>query len=194
MSDADCIDRPEEWRDVVGYEGYYQVSNIGRVRSLTRTVISRGIHGDFSYVVRGRLMTPGTGSQHGHLGVHLSRNGEKACKFVHRLVLEAFVGPCPAGMVCRHFPDRNPANNRLENLQWGTPLENEADKLVHGTMRKCKWTVAMRESRSAAYRGMKRTAESIEKQRQSVIGSRRSAEARARMSAAAKLREARKKC
>jgi hypothetical protein len=54
-------------------------------------------------------------------------------KQIHRLVLEAFVGPCPPGMICRHFPDPDPANCRLENLQWGTYEENEADKTVHGT-------------------------------------------------------------
>lgn len=52
---------------------------------------------------------------------------------VHRLVLTMFVGPCPPGMVCRHFPDPNPANCHLDNLRWGTPQENEADKVTHGT-------------------------------------------------------------
>jgi HNH endonuclease len=53
--------------------------------------------------------------------------------WVHHLVLEAFVGPAPEGKpICRHFPDRDRHNNRLDNLQWGTYLENEADKLFHG--------------------------------------------------------------
>lgn len=60
--------------------------------------------------------------------------GRRVCQ-LHRLVLETFVGPCPEGMECRHFPDRNPANNRLENLQWGTKKENAADRKVHGTDR-----------------------------------------------------------
>lgn len=54
--------------------------------------------------------------------------------FVHDLVLEAFVGPCPPGMVARHFPDRDTSNNALANLRWGTPQENAADRDVHGTM------------------------------------------------------------
>lgn len=54
-------------------------------------------------------------------------------KQIHRLVLEAFVGPCPPGKECRHFPDPNPQNCRLENLIWGTRKENEADKAIHGT-------------------------------------------------------------
>ncbi len=53
--------------------------------------------------------------------------------FIHRLVLEAFVGPCPPGMEACHFPDRDPANNRLENLRWDTHAENMKDAVKHGT-------------------------------------------------------------
>lgn len=63
------------------------------------------------------------------------RLGKKSW-LMQRLVLEAFVGPCPPGCEARHFPDRNPQNNRLDNLQWGTKKENAADKTVHGTSRK----------------------------------------------------------
>lgn len=52
---------------------------------------------------------------------------------VHRLVLEAFVGPCPEGMEACHFPDRDPSNNRVENLRWDTRKNNHADKHKHGT-------------------------------------------------------------
>ena len=52
---------------------------------------------------------------------------------VHRLVLLAFVGPPPSGSECRHL-DRNPANNMLLNLRWGTKKENADDKVLHGTM------------------------------------------------------------
>jgi hypothetical protein len=51
---------------------------------------------------------------------------------VHRLVLEAFVSPCPPGMECRHL-DGNPSNPRLDNLKWGTRAENVADTAKHGT-------------------------------------------------------------
>ena len=53
--------------------------------------------------------------------------------FVHRLVLEAFVGPCPEGLEACHSPDRDRTNNRLSNLRWGTREDNEADKVAHGT-------------------------------------------------------------
>mgnify|MGYP002780477625 CR=1 FL=1 len=53
--------------------------------------------------------------------------------YVHTLVLEAFVGPCPPGMECRHFPDRDPTNNNLTNLSWGTRSRNQRDRNAHGT-------------------------------------------------------------
>jgi hypothetical protein len=68
----------------------------------------------------------------GYLVVGLCRRGEQRPRYVHRLVLEAFVGPRPAGTECRHL-DGDRANNRLENLCWGTKLENAADALRHGT-------------------------------------------------------------
>ena len=70
----------------------------------------------------------------GYLTVNLSDGGRKVARYVHRLVLEAFVGPCPRGSVGCHG-DGNPANNRLGNLRWDTPTANEADKLRHGTRR-----------------------------------------------------------
>lgn len=54
-------------------------------------------------------------------------------KLVHVLVLEAFVGPRPIMMDSRHFPDQNPANNRLENLSWATRKQNFHDKIANGT-------------------------------------------------------------
>lgn len=64
----------------------------------------------------------------GHLRVELSGRRKR---FVHRLVLEAFVGPCPVGMQCCHFPDRNPANNSLSNLRWDTAVANCRDAVIH---------------------------------------------------------------
>lgn len=67
--------------------------------------------------------------RYGHLVVSL-RGG--ACKLVHRLVLEVFVGPCPEGMVCRHL-NGNAGDNSVGNLTWGTQLDNIADAVAHGT-------------------------------------------------------------
>lgn len=64
------------------------------------------------------------------VGTHTS--GKYTTWFVHRLVLEAFVGPCPDGMEARHI-NGDPENNDLSNLAWATKLENESDKETHRT-------------------------------------------------------------
>lgn len=70
----------------------------------------------------------------GHLVVNLHRDGRKFRRYIHRLVLEAFVGPRPPGLICCHW-DGDPANNRLENLRWDTYKSNCDDMLRHGTRR-----------------------------------------------------------
>lgn len=77
-----------------------------------------------------RYLKPGRDLS-GHLRVVLC-NGRMNTKKVHRLVLETYVGPCPKGMMCRHL-DGNPANNKLDNLCWGTNSENQKDSIKHGT-------------------------------------------------------------
>jgi hypothetical protein len=110
----------EEWRAVSGFEGFYEVSDLGRIRSTRRKGSAGGV------------ISP-HGSGQGHLKIHLYRDGKRACvAFVHRLVLEAFVGPCPPGHEALHG-DGNPAQNNLRNLRWGTKSENYADAVRHGT-------------------------------------------------------------
>jgi len=111
----------ERWIPVVGYEGLYSVSNLGRVKS------HHHHNGAGECVLR-----PGIISRYGHLRVRLCAEGRIRQMLVHRLVLEAFVGPRPAGCECRHL-DGNPANNRLDNLCWGTRTENMSDRDRHGT-------------------------------------------------------------
>lgn len=120
----------EEWRPVVGFEGSYEISNLGRVRSVERRVPWQGT----LTTVRAKLIKP-CDTGRGHKFVSFCRGGRKTRKnyYIHRMVLEAFVGPCPPGMECRHFPDRDRANNRLDNLQWGTRRQNMRDKDFHGT-------------------------------------------------------------
>ncbi len=72
----------------------------------------------------------------GHQRVTLCAGGKKINVFVHKIVLETFVGPCPDGMEGCHSPDRDPSNNRLENLRWDTHAENIEDKTRHGTTAK----------------------------------------------------------
>lgn len=118
---------PEEWRPVVGYEGLYEVSDHGSVRSLDREVkYSNGgvrIH-------RGRMLRPDR-HRNGRLQVCLYRNGKGPQHMVHRLVLEAFVGPCPPGMIGCHWDD-DPDNNHVSNLRWDTISANMQDKVRNG--------------------------------------------------------------
>lgn len=123
---AECND-VEQWLPIPGWEGLYDVSDHGRVRSLDRTVL-RGGH---PMKCRGRILSPNRDID-GYLLISLHRAGKESKKKIHRLVLEAFVSPCPDGMECLH-DDGNVANNRLTNLRWGTPSENAYDKKRHGT-------------------------------------------------------------
>jgi len=116
----------EIWKPVVGWEGLYEVSNQGRVRSLDRTATyNDGITRSF----KGRVLSPGC--VQGYLQAHLGLGDRKEQRKVHQLVLEAFVGPCPDGCETRHL-DGERSNNRLTNLCWGTKIENMADKRAHG--------------------------------------------------------------
>jgi len=118
----------EQWRPVCGYEGKYDVSNFGDVRSLSRTRNARGR----VYKVRGRTLKRIIDSTTKYFVVNLS-NGPIVKKLgVHTLVLEAFVGPRPEGKWGLHN-DGDRQNPRLDNLRWGTPAENSADMLTHGT-------------------------------------------------------------
>ena len=78
-----------------------------------------------------RLKTPPDNNGYPLAGLY--RNNVNKTFTVHRLVLLAFVGPCPEGMECRHFPDRNPGNCKLSNLSWATEKTNQNDRKVHGT-------------------------------------------------------------
>lgn len=124
----------ERWRPVLNFESLYEVSSIGRIRSLDREVTNRSYWGQMrTYIVRGKILKP-TSSKSGHLHVKLyppKRGGKKTNTGVHCLVLEAFVGPCPKGMQCCH-DDGSPSNNHVGNLRWGTPQDNMDDRERHG--------------------------------------------------------------
>ncbi len=109
----------EEWRSIAGYVGY-EVSNLGRVRSIIRR------HQSLPHVFAVCL------GNHGYPVVNLY-HGKKARSFtVHGLVARAFIGPCPRGQEVRH-KDGKRDNPTLENLSYGTRADNEADKWRHGT-------------------------------------------------------------
>lgn len=107
-------ERKEQWRPVVGFEGLYEVSDVGSVRR-----------------VGGRTLTPHPNRQ-GYRRVALSNRTIKRVAFVHKLVLEAFVSLKPDGCETRHL-NGNRADNRVENLAWGTAAQNAEDRRRHGT-------------------------------------------------------------
>lgn len=118
----------EEWRPVVGYEKYYEVSNFGGVKSRDRVVETKA---GWTMNRRAKLLSPNIHHRSGHLSVQLTGDAGLKRVWVHRLVLEAFVGPCPEGSHALHFDD-NPKNNSLENLSWGTSSQNAHDRVRNG--------------------------------------------------------------
>ena len=123
----------ERWLPVVGFPAY-EVSDLGRVRSIDRIDVftRKEASGKITTIrrrMRGTLLRAGTVPS-GHLLVVLGRGHSR---LVHRLVLDAFVGPRPHGKEALHG-DGEPSNNRLWNLRWGTRSENVADTRRHGTM------------------------------------------------------------
>jgi hypothetical protein len=122
----------ENWRDVPGYKGRYQVSDLGRVRSLPRTITERcrAWRKGRTYTLSGTILKPCRLSN-GYQRINLCVHGRQKGYYVHSLVLLAFVGPCPPGMECCHG-DGNRMNNRLGNLRWDSRLNNAADRVRHG--------------------------------------------------------------
>ncbi len=126
MTEINPITIPEVWKAIPDFPGY-EVSDHGRVRSFWRQGRKR----------RGLMDTPQKilrpfPKKDGYLGVCLFKNGKVFILRIHRLVLLAFVGPCPLGMQSCHA-DGTRTNNFLKNLRWDTPLGNGADAKKHGS-------------------------------------------------------------
>lgn len=119
----------ERWLPVVGFDGRYEVSDLGRVRRVPHTAVDR----------RGYRLTWGPlilkpKLRRGYLRVALPTRWGRVNRCIHILVLEAFVGQRPPGMEARHL-NGDRSDSRLVNLTWGTHAENYADKVRHGTDR-----------------------------------------------------------
>ena len=123
------LQRSEEiWKPIPGYEGWYDVSDHGHVR---RMKPGKGTH-------VGRLMKEGCDS-FGRSAARLTKDGKSRSFLVPRLVLMAFVGPCPDGMECCHADDDN-KNNHLSNLRWDTRSANQYDRVRNGRNPQATWT------------------------------------------------------
>jgi hypothetical protein len=109
----------EQWRPVSGWEGLYEVSDLGRVVSLPRARRSTSV-----------TLRPAR-DRDGYLQIVLAYGDRKETRKVHHLVGEAFNGTRPDGAQTRHL-DGDPSNNTASNLTWGTNAENQADIVRHG--------------------------------------------------------------
>ena len=94
----------EEWRDIEGYEGLYQISNLGRVKSFPRPTTPGGI---LKTIKR----------KDGYCSIKLSKNGKVKKVLVHRLVAKAFI-PNTNNLPIINHKDENPLNNNVDNLEW----------------------------------------------------------------------------
>ena len=99
----------EEWRDVVGYEGLYKVSNFGRVKSFCNNGV--------------RILNPSSTENPGYYVVNLTKNGNQRTRYVHILVAQAFL-PNPENKSYVNHINGDKLNNCVENLKWTTPMEN----------------------------------------------------------------------
>ncbi|MCG7607124.1 NUMOD4 motif-containing HNH endonuclease [Mycobacterium sp. CnD-18-1] len=114
----------ETWLPIEGYEGCYEVSDHGRVKSLERL-------NSIGAPVSERILKPMLAGRPKYCTVALHKDGVRNVRKVHHLVLEAFVGGRPEGMMCLHDNDI-PTDNRLENLSWGTGSDNQYDSVRNG--------------------------------------------------------------
>jgi hypothetical protein len=114
----------EEWRDCVGFEGYYQVSNLGNIRSLDRMVRTNAKKPTYRQH-KGKNLKPRKDA-YGYLITCFWVEGKKSTVKIHRLVLDAFIGVEPR-FVCDHLNGVRD-DNRLENLRWATVKENNNNR------------------------------------------------------------------
>lgn len=122
---TDCV-----WRDIVGYEGSYQVSNTGLVRSLDRFVHYLNHGSPAKMFCKGRILKQDV-DEDGYCRINIGMNGKGKRYGVHRLVAEAFI-PNLDGKPTVNHKDGNKQNNCVENLEWATVLEQNLHAISFG--------------------------------------------------------------
>lgn len=119
----------EEWRPVVDFEGLYEVSDRGNVRRLPGVIVRS--NGAPQTIPQRDMKTVTT--KHGYKSLHLSKDGVATGHLVHRLVARAFLGEPPLGKELVLHGQGGPGDNRVENIRWGSYLENMKDAVKDGT-------------------------------------------------------------
>lgn len=114
------------WRDVIGFDGLYQVSRFGVVRRIDRTITVARNGSTYLKRLKGGILPVHTDS-YGYVTCALSSKRTR----VHRIVAEAWIGPCPDGYECCHGPNGK-ADNSVSNLRWGSRTDNRNDHYAEG--------------------------------------------------------------
>lgn len=118
----------EIWKQIPNYEGYYEVSNTGKIRSMNRR--RKVYHG--SYMMRGRELKPSFGSS-GYLQVGLSKSGKAKIFMIHRIVAKVFVvNDDPKCKIAVNHIDGNKTNNNADNLEWVSYSDNQKHAYANG--------------------------------------------------------------
>lgn len=123
----------EAWRDIPGYEGYYQASTLGKIRSLDRIVMQKNRWGTETKTIRKGRILGAIKTNGGYLRVTLTVGENRELIRIHSLIMLTFVGIRPVCELVRHL-DGNPKNNNLENLAYGTPRANVIDVYRYGRL------------------------------------------------------------
>lgn len=124
----------EVWAPIPGFEGWYEASSEGRIRSLDRVIpIHRDGRRPYQIFCRGKILKPSVVKGYHFVKLWIQHKGRN--DKVGTFVMEAFVGPRPKGRYVCHR-DGTRSNNRKSNLYYGTPKQNSADAIQHGTTRR----------------------------------------------------------
>lgn len=115
----------ELYKDILGYEGFYQISNLGNVKSLSRTILKNGIYPFKSKdkIIKNRVNK--------YCYVTLCKNNTYKNFYVHRLVAQAFINNNENKLIVNHINGIK-TNNRVDNLEWCTYLENTKHAILNG--------------------------------------------------------------
>lgn len=122
----------EIWKDIKDFEGYYQVSSLGRVRSLTRTIVEKNT--GKSYILQGKILKE-RHMPNGYIQACLCKKSKYTYRYVHRLVAEAFISN-PNNLKQVNHIDCVKTNNNISNLEWCNHFNNSQHAAKNGLFKR----------------------------------------------------------